>query len=130
MRKIDKPIDNFNGHTGYDIAISRRHYKKIGGFYSLTCTGGDFLMWSLLANDKFTVGNPLENLICKILSKRQTPVVNIGCSDLVCFHNYHGSVDTREKKYGADVSAIRSSTEPEKYATNNFGMSKIAEVGE
>lgn len=130
MRKIDKSIGSFNGHTGYDIAISRRHYKKIGGFYSLTCTGGDFLMWSLLANDKFTVGNPLENLICRILSKRQTPVVSIGCSDLVCFHNYHGGVGNREKKYGADVSTIRSSTEPEKYATNNFGMGKIAEVGE
>ena len=130
MRKIDKPIGIFNGHTGYDIAISRRHYKKIGGFYSLTCTGGDFLLWSLLANDKFTVGNPLENLICRILSKRQIPVVNIGCSALVCFHNYHGSINAREKKYGADMSAIKGSANPEKYVTNNFGTNRISEVGE
>ena len=130
MRKIDKPLCNFNGHTGYDIAISRRHYKNVGGFYSLTCTGGDFLIWSLLANDKFIVGHPLENLMRKIVGKHPIPVVKIGCSDLSCFHLHHGSADVREKMYGTDVDIIKSSSTPEKYVTNNFGMDGIAEVGE
>lgn len=128
MRKLNKPLCNFNGHTGYDIAISREYYNSIGGFYSLACTGGDFLMWSLLANDKFTTGHPLENLMRKILERHPIPIVTIGCSDLSCFHIYHRSISDREKKYGSDVETIKNSPTPEKYTTNNFGMNRIAEL--
>lgn len=127
-RKLNKPLGNFNGHTGYDIAISREYYNSIGGFYSLACTGGDFLMWSLFARDKFTIGHPLETLIRKILERHPIPIVTIGCSDLSCFHIYHRSIRDREKKYGSDVETIKNSPTPEKYTTNNFGMNRIAEL--
>lgn len=128
MRKLNKPMCNFNGHTGYDIAISREYYNSIKGFYSLTCTGGDFLAWSLFARDKFTNGFPLGNMMRKILERHPIPIVVIGCSDLSCFHIYHGSINDREKKYRSDDEAIKNSPTPEKFTTNNFGMNKIAEV--
>ena len=33
MRKLNKPMCNFNGQVGYDIAISREYYNSIKGFY-------------------------------------------------------------------------------------------------
>ena len=47
-RKMKIPLTEMWGHTGYDIALTKKHYNAIQGFYSLFGTGGDYLMWSLL----------------------------------------------------------------------------------
>ncbi len=123
-RKLNKSSYNaFNGHTGYDIAISRRHYKKLGGFYSTAGTGGDFFNWCLLAQGNYLRGNQFEQRLAEILSGCNIPVVQIGSSDMICFHNYHGSANDRARKYGSDLNG-------KILVANNFGMSKIAEVGE
>lgn len=116
-RKLNKPLCNFNGHTGYDIAISREYYNSIGGFYSLPTAGGDFLMWSMLGLDN-TVESPMRK-ICSMVKIEKRP---IGCDDLVCFHNYHGSAKERAKTYLGDQGKNIG-------ATNNFGLNKIVEMG-
>lgn len=72
---------DFNGHTGYDIAMTREEYDSRKGFYSMSCTGGDFLMWSLLAQNEYIVNHPLQKLISTILQREYVPSAWIGCSE-------------------------------------------------
>ena len=87
-RKHDKPLQSFNGHTGYDIAISRRHYNSIHGFWSVQGTGGDFLNWTVLAQGAFLCDNPMGNAAKSILKTNNVEKKPIGCSELACFHNF------------------------------------------
>ena len=114
--------DGFSGHTGYDIAISKKLYKSIGGFYSLKGTGGDYLMWSIFVYDDTMSWHPMKEVIKMIISQNSIPQnTKIGCTNLVCFHNYHGSAKNRAKKYDNDLNE-------QFQVANNFGMNRIAEV--
>lgn len=120
-RMLDKPLASFNGHTGYDIAITRKHYREVGGFWSVCGTGGDFLNWCLLAQGGLLKDNSFEHVLEKILSEHEIPTSSIACVGVCCFHNYHGSAKDRARKYGNDLNG--------KFRlANNFGMNKIAEV--
>ena len=124
-RSLDIPIGTFGGHTGYDIAISRKLYDKIRGFHSLRGAGGDFLMWSLLCKrsgsmDGFIEYHPLKELILKKFP--QELGVDIGCTGLICFHNAHGKYADRSKGY------VQSNDMP--VVTNNYGKDKIEEMPE
>lgn len=123
-RKMGIPLTELWGHTGYDIALTREHYNAIHGFYSLVGTGGDFLMWSLLGKEEGELPewHPYRNLIKKIEEFSPIPHVEIGCSELACFHNHHGSSEERKRKYNMDMEEIKNSKCPEKYVTNNFNF--------
>lgn len=125
-RKHDKPLQNFNGHTGYDIAISRRHYDNIHGFWSVWGTGGDFLNWTVLAQGAFLCDNPMGNAAKSILKTNNVEKKPIGCSELVCFHNFHGDHSLRVSKYAKDLSIAQSGSLG--YA-NNYGKDCIVEIG-
>lgn len=122
-RMMNKPLASFNGHTGYDIATTRKHYNNIGGFWSLCGTGGDFLNWCLLAQDGLLKDNSFEATLKKILSEQNIPTASIACVGVCCFHNYHGSAKDRARKYSNDLNGKFQ-------VTNNFGTSRIVEVGE
>ena len=121
----------FNGHTGYDVAVTRAYYNAIRGFYAFVGTGADFLQWSLFVSDdqEFMNGNSFKNFILKILKNSPVPKTKIGCSDLVCFHNYHGSTAGRERGYEKDVEKIMRSETPELFVANNYGSASISEMG-
>ena len=129
-RKLKIPISEKWGHTGYDIAITREYYNAIGGFYSLVGTGGDFLMWSLLGkpDGELSEEHPYKNLVCKIEENNPIPHVDIGCSELSCFHNFHGSSNSRMIKYQNDLEKINNTPCPEKFVANNFNFPQILEV--
>ena len=125
-RKHDKPLQCFNGHTGYDIAISRRHYNNIRGFWSVWGTGGDFLNWTVLTQGPFLSDNPMGIAAKEILKMHEVEMKPIGCSELVCFHNFHGDHSHRESKYARDLSIAQSGSLG--YA-NNYGKDCIVEIG-
>ena len=125
-RKHDKPLQCFNGHTGYDIAISRRHYNNIRGFWSVWGTGGDFLNWTILTQGPFLSDNPMGIAAKEILKIHEVEIKPIGCSELVCFHNFHGDHSHRESKYARDLSIAQSGSLG--YA-NNYGKNCIVEIG-
>ena len=122
-RMLNKPLARFNGHTGYDIAITRKHYKEVGGFWSVCGTGGDFLNWCLLAQGGLLKDNSFEHILEKILSEHEIPTSSIACVGVCCFHNCHGSAKDRARKYDSDLNS-------KILVANNFGMNRIAEVGE
>lgn len=126
-RKRGIPLTELWGHTGYDIAITRKHYNAIHGFHSLLGTGGDFLMWGLLGKDGKELPDwyPFKNLIQEIERSEKIPHEKIGCSDLVCFHNYHGSLGKRKSQYRTDLDEIKNSQYPERYIVNNFNSQEI-----
>ena len=125
-RKHDKPLQSFNGHTGYDIAISRSHYNSIHGFWSVWGTGGDFLNWTILTQGPFLSDNPMGSAAKEILNEHEVERKPIGCSELVCFHNFHGDYSHRESKYARDLSIAQSGSLG--YA-NNFGKDYIMGIG-
>lgn len=123
MRKlgIPYPRPRFNGHTGYDIALTREMYDQIRGFYSLPGPGGDYLMWSLLfRNELAEKDNPFKEHILEIAKNTNLPSPMIGCADLVCFHNKHGQYKERNSTYAKMGSNKR-------FATNNYGKNEVPE---
>jgi hypothetical protein len=59
----------------------------------------------------------------KILSEQNIPTASIACVGVCCFHNYHGSAKDRARKYSNDLNGKFQ-------VANNFGTSRIVEVGE
>lgn len=112
------------------MAITRSHYNAIRGFYSLARTGGDFFMWTIFTHDKFSncSWNPYMKAIVEILKTNPVPIIPIGCSELVCFHNHHANTIESEKKYEKDFIEIRDSDNPMRFVVNNFDTDKIPEM--
>ena len=124
-RKHDKSLQRFNGHTGYDIAITRAHYRKSGGFWSVQGTGGDFLNWTVLAQEAFLCDNPMGNAAKSILKTKNVKKKPIGCSELTCFHNFHGDHSSRTRAYERDLKL----TEDGGFQTiSNFDKDTIGEM--
>ena len=88
------------GHTGYDIAITRKCYDNIKGFCSIKGAGGDYFLWSLLGwKEAFKSWNPFSEIIQRTIQQDHFQHAEIGCANLICFHNCHGKYNQRHMSY-------------------------------